>query len=110
MYTEFPATAARRDCHPPERTKHKQEENAPFKSPRWIGNQLPVNAAYCCLVRGTTESLPSRTRGEPAKSLSAFTCANVHGFAIGFPALILTMGTFGSDGSTEITVAVPTAL
>jgi len=71
---------------------------------------LLVRALYCAEVSGTTESLPSRTRGDSANSLLALICASVHGFAIGVPALILTIGTFGLDASAEITVAVPTAL
>src|SRR5262249_49400704 len=73
-------------------------------------NQSPVRNASCCLVSGTTERRPWRTRGESANSLFALMAASVTESLSGAPTLILTAGFFGSDVSTETTVAVPTAL
>ena len=61
-------------------------------------------------VKGTTESLPCRTRGESANRELALICSSDTGTARVFPALILTAGFLGSEMSTETTDAVPTAL
>ena len=58
---------------------------------------------YWAAVKGTTDSLPCRTRGESAKIGSALICASDTGFASAFPALIFTAGVLGFDASTETT-------
>src|SRR5436305_4977396 len=73
-------------------------------------NQARVNHPYCLSVKGTTLSRPCRTNGESEKSLFALTSARLVGFASALLALILILGFFESEGSTETTVAVPTAL
>src|ERR1700693_877515 len=73
-------------------------------------NDYSVSSLYCFSVKGTTLKRPCRTSGESANRLFALTSASVTGLAKGLPALILTRGVFGSDVSTDTTVAVPTAL
>ena len=70
----------------------------------------PVRNLYCPSFSGTTLSRPCRTSGDSEKTSLAFTSASVTGFAIAFPTLILTCGFRASEASTEITLAVPTAL
>ena len=70
----------------------------------------PVKNLNCAAFSGTTDNLPWRTSGESANTELAFTSASVTGLAMALPTLIFTAGFFGSLGSTETTVAVPTAL
>src|SRR2546427_3863808 len=81
-----------------------------FRGAAVLCDQLPVKALYWALVKGTTESLPWRTRGEAANSGLDLISAKVTGFASAFPALILTAAFVGFERSTETTDAVPTAL
>src|SRR5882762_9638498 len=74
-----------------------------------LTDHLPVKALYCARVRGTTESLPWRTRGESANNLSSLICAKDVGFASAFPALIVTTGFLELEALTDTTLAVPTA-
>src|SRR5467141_2219169 len=74
-----------------------------------LTGHLPVKVLYCAFVRGTTESLPWRTRGESENNLSSLIFAKDIGFASAFPALIVTTGFLESEASTETTLAVPTA-
>src|SRR6185312_482954 len=71
--------------------------------------QAPVSHSYCPSVNGTTESRNCRKRIEPAKTDDSRICARVRGRLMRLPALIRTMGFFGSSASTETTAAVPTA-
>src|SRR5579872_6885034 len=84
-----------------QRTRKKESE---------LGAHSPVRNLYCAELRGTTLSLPCRTSGESANDLFALTSPRVTGSPSAFPALTVTRGFFGSESSTETTVAVPTAL
>src|SRR5882672_72697 len=86
----------------------RETDTKPQQGP--ASNHLPIKNPYCAAVSGTTLSLPCRTKGESANSLLALTSASVTGLFNAAPALILTCGFFGSEASTETTVAVPTAL
>src|ERR1019366_3028100 len=74
------------------------------------GRIYPKNHSHCWGVKGTTDSRPMTTRGEPAKSGSALMAARVLGCLSRLPAFTLTMGVFGSEASTLTTVPVPTAV
>src|SRR5581483_4943918 len=80
------------------------------KKEQTVGGYCDVKCLYCAAVSGTTDNRPCRTRGDSANILLALTSASVTGFAIGFPALIFTLGFLGSLASTDTTEAVPTAL
>src|SRR5580692_4216473 len=69
-----------------------------------------VRNLNCAAVKGTTLKRPCRARGDSENSWFALASASVTGFELALPALIVTFGFFTSAGSTETTVAVPTAL
>src|SRR5262250_2302282 len=81
---------------PEPRPKHYAKQDSCAEGTSILGRrtdhdvQSPVRNLYCGAVRGTTESLPSRTSAESANSLLFLISARVTGLATARSALILT--------------------